>query len=440
MKNYSESITYTGAILDVWLPRRILYSQIPGLAVGIVYRGTLVYAKGFGYADVARGKKVTAQTCFRIASISKTFTAIAIAQLADTKKLRLGDRIGTHLSWVKGPLAKVTIKELLAHTSGTLRDGEESPWTSNMFPRLPTLKKWAARPLILSSYKNRFKYSNFGYALLGQVIENVSGLPYEDYVRENVLRKAGMPHTCVDFTPRSRKGLAIGYSRPFPEEKQRALGHISTNAFAAATGFLSNVTDLSNYLSAIVRKKLLSDRSWRGMARPLSQPRSDPKEGHYGLGLRIWNIAGHAAVGHTGSFAGFITAIALDPKSELGVIVLANSSDAPAGQISREILKMICTLQRIRRPYGKKKLRNAPRYAGTYRNQWEDKSIASLGNCLIAFDPERDSPLDDMAILSEKRPGVFLINTDDGFNSPGEEASFKGGGLRWGSKFCKRVR
>src|SRR3989344_2312820 len=128
MKNFSESIAYTGAILDEWLPRRILYSQIPGLAVGIVYRGKLVYAKGFGYADVAREKKVTVQMCFRIASISKTFTAVAIAQLADTKKLRPGDRIGTHISWVKGPLAKVTIEELLAHTSGALRDGEESPW------------------------------------------------------------------------------------------------------------------------------------------------------------------------------------------------------------------------------------------------------------------------------------------------------------------------
>src|SRR5262245_32710930 len=98
-KDYARAITSTAKILNAWLPGKIQYDRIPGLAVGIVHDGKLVYQKGFGYADVELKIPVTPGTCFRIASISKTFTAVALMQLAERGKIDLDDRIEAYLPW-----------------------------------------------------------------------------------------------------------------------------------------------------------------------------------------------------------------------------------------------------------------------------------------------------------------------------------------------------
>src|SRR5438034_334541 len=99
MANLDRALTATGRVLDAWLPLKIAYERVPGLSVGVTHRGRLVYAKGVGFADVEHAIAATPRTAYRIASNSKTFTAVAIMQLVEQGKVALDDRIAKHLAW-----------------------------------------------------------------------------------------------------------------------------------------------------------------------------------------------------------------------------------------------------------------------------------------------------------------------------------------------------
>ncbi len=243
-KDYSSSIKLTGKILDAWLPWKIKYSRLPGMAVGIVYREKLVYKKGFGYADVLTKRSVTPQTCFRIASISKTFTSFAVMQLVEKGKLRLTDKVAKYLPWFRarrGRLssADITVRELLSHSAGVFRDGVISHWENDRFPDLAGLKRSIGDKTIVPATRKRFKYSNFGFAILGQVVAAAAGIPFDEYIEKNILRPLGMKRTAPDVNSRNIKWLAKGYSRIIPDEKRFIFPNPPTKAYMPAAGFLS---------------------------------------------------------------------------------------------------------------------------------------------------------------------------------------------------------
>ena len=427
------SLKHAARILDAWLPSKTLYDRTPGLSVGIVYKGKLAYARGFGFADIEKRIRSTPDTCYRIASISKTFTAIAILQLAERGKLRLNDPIKKHLEWVDGDLKNITIRQLLSHTGGMTRDGNTPHWTNDRFPDLKTLEKSVAETDLVASYRNRFKYSNFGFALLGQVIERVSGMKYDEYVMKSIIKKIGMRHTKPDLTLESIRWLAKGYERPILGRKRRSFRHVPTHAYASATGFLSNVPDLAKYLSALsMGGRPLSITIQKEMTREVARTGTAGGKDGYGLGCMIREIRKHKVIGHGGSFAGFRTRMELDVKNDLGVIVLSNSIDGSPKEISKGIFETIYDLPGILNRYGKRKIKGLEKCEGIYRNRWRDVAVVSMGNCLLAFDPRENSPVGMVTILTEKGPGRFLINSKDVFDRIGEEARFRGKKLMWG--------
>lgn len=196
-KDYLKAIKYAIKIFDAWLPWKIQYDRVPGLAVGIVHNGKLIYQKGFGYADVELKIPMTPKTCFRIASISKTFTAVAIMQLVEQRKINLDDRIERYLPWFKvktknSDSSNITIRQVLSHTGGVFRDGNTPHWENDKFPNLAGLKKSISNKSIVFENLTRFKYSNFGFALLGEIIKKATGLNYDDYVTKHIIKKLGM--------------------------------------------------------------------------------------------------------------------------------------------------------------------------------------------------------------------------------------------------------
>ena len=201
--------------------------DIPGGAVAVVYDGRLIYARGFGYADVENKTPVQPDALFRIASVSKPITSAAIMKLVEDGKLQLDDRVApliTHLSPAPGATVDprwdvITIRQLLNHTGGWDRnkpnggfDPMFQPATAAAAVGAPapasaeTIIRWMKGMPLDFNPGAKFAYSNFGYAILGRVIERLSGMPYEEFVRSRVLEPAGAARTRVG---RTRLGDAL---------------------------------------------------------------------------------------------------------------------------------------------------------------------------------------------------------------------------------------
>jgi D-alanyl-D-alanine carboxypeptidase len=430
-EGYSKAIALTAKIADAWLPHKIRYDRIPGIAVGIVHNGKSVYRKGFGYADVEAKIPVTATTCFRIASISKTFTAVAIMQLLEAGKLALDNRVGKHLPWFKKQTAgtdsdNITIRQLLSHTGGVFRDGTSPHWEDSAFPDLDGLKKSVSGKTVVFENLTRFKYSNFGYALLGQIIEKASGLTYDAYVKKHIIGKLGLTRTATDFTSKNDVWLAKGYWRPIPGLQRKAFPHSETKAYASATGFLSNVTDLTAYLAALSLKRgneLVGRESKKEMFREHGPAAIEGS--FYGLGFGSYKASNRKLVGHTGGFAGFITQVSLDVENDIAVVTLTNTNDSTCAAINTGIFEMIYALADGKNDYSRgPTLKQQERFEGTDRSRWGDMVVVGVGPDLVAFDPRIHSPVIGGFLLKAAGRNKFTAKEPPGFDSPGEYVTF----------------
>ena len=448
-----RAVATTGRMLDAWLPLKIGYARVPGLSVGITYRGKLVYASGFGFADVENGIAATPKTAYRIASNSKTFTAVSIMQLVECGALALDDRIAKHLPWFKAKVkdrdaANITVRQALAHTGGVFRDGVTSHWTDDRFPTTTQLRGSVSTKTVVYENATRFKYSNFGFALLGAVIAKVSGSSYQAYVTESIIEPLGMKRTAPDLTPESRAWLAAGYSRPIPGQPRERFAHCKTNAYASATGFLSTVEDLAKYVGALslVRNttKLIGRESKKELFR---QHWTSPIDGSYGLGFDVSQVDGKRIVGHGGGFPGFITRVALNLDDDIGVIVLANANESPSGFIADGIFEAISRFASPANEYFTGPARpGLRRCEGAYRSRWGDRIVVSTGSRLIAFAPQTNSPVKEGTILRPVTSSSFVMDSPFSFDSPGERARFLGKDtdgsakrLVWGSQPHERI-
>ena len=209
-------------LLDKWIQHTRHKAHLPGLAIGLVHRGELLWGKGYGLANVEQGTPVTLDTRFRIASITKTFTATAIMQLRDAGKLSLDDPAADYLDWFDlryEDAPPITIRNLLTHTSGLPRDAHRPMWTDRRGVPLDefvetTRKRQPTRPPY-----DKFAYSNLGYSVLGSVIEAVTGDSWANYVQQHILDPLGMDDT-HPIPSADDSQLAVGY-RMLGEEYER---------------------------------------------------------------------------------------------------------------------------------------------------------------------------------------------------------------------------
>lgn len=421
-------IKYTENIINWWMPQKIQYDDIPGISIGIIHKGKVLYQKGFGYADIKNKKKINTESLFRVASMSKMFTAVALLQLQEQGKLKLDDPVSMHLLWFKGKnkigdLRKVTIQHILSHTSGLFRDGSKSYWHTHSFPK--KLKGTISSRSIVFKHSEQFKYSNHAYAILGEVIKKVSGLSYEEYVAKNIIETLDMKSTYPDLEPKALKHLARGYGRVIPGKKGREIfPYTPTYAYAPATGFISNVSDLAKFLGSLtfqsLAPRILSEKSKRTLFK-LQRKTGDGKA--YGLGFAISTITSkrRRLLGHGGGFAGYITQALFNPKDGLGVIVLTNSIDANAYSLCYGIFS---TLYYFIDTHFKKEFKGGI-YEGIYRERWGDDVIVQAGDSLLVFDARNNNPITkSKLLLMPQGKHIFKMETQEVFESPGELAIF----------------
>ena len=205
-RKYTEAVN----LLETWIEAVVDFDRLPGMSVAVAYDQELVYAKGFGYADVEKSVKATPGTIYNICSISKLFTAISLMQLRDAGKLELDDPVSKHLPWfapemITGDAQSPTLRDLLRHSSGLPCEPDHTVWLDperlnpsreDLIQRVSTLKM---------SYptNTEFNYSNLGYSLLGEVISGASGMDYEVYVQKHIMPGCPLDATDHNLTLRT---------------------------------------------------------------------------------------------------------------------------------------------------------------------------------------------------------------------------------------------
>ncbi len=415
------------ARLDVWLEGQRYRLDLPGFAVGVVYDQQLLWSKGYGYADVAQRIPSTDQTLYRIASISKTFAATAVVQLAERGKLSLDDPVSRHLKWFvprgSTPAAPPRIWNLLSHSAGLQREVPGSDYDALVSPDAESIES-ATRdtPLVLPP-QTRLAYSNYGYAVAGQLVQKVSGMPYADYLRDNVLRPLGMTATDVLEGDETRPGLAIPYGRrtpdgPRPIEQQIPM----TDAFESVGALVSSVSDLAKWASFQFRDSdtndgpVLTGASLRDMHRPhFLLP--DWSQG-WGLGWRLTRNDSGARIDHGGSLPGYKSGLLLDPSSRVAVILLMNAEDGPR-ELTAGILKLVA--DPVRRAAASSPAAapassaDLARFAGPYRDRFGGQvHVLAVTGGLQLLDPEAADIDASAVMLRQTGPVSFVTESPPG--------------------------
>ncbi|BAH39995.1 MAG TPA: hypothetical protein DGD08_12405 [Gemmatimonas aurantiaca] len=308
-------------------------------------RATL-YSRTEGLADRGSGTPVRDDTRFNLASLNKTFTAVAIAQLAEQGKLSLDDRVGRFLPrWANATVRdSVTIRQLLTHTAGMGQYWSSAGWNAAR-ERIRSVNDYAAvlasEPL-LSSPGTRFEYSNSGFIVLGAIIEAVSGTSYYAYVQRHILDRAGMTNTSFPAIDEVGGDVAVGYTSGVsgppraPDFTQSAPASLPNTVTlpgrgGPAGGGYSTAQDLVKFGEALLNDRLVS-RAWRdSLWTPRSKDPRAPASIRYGLGFSMTvDSAGRVIdVGHNGGTPGGGSELVIDPRNGTIIAALTNQ-DVPA--------------------------------------------------------------------------------------------------------------
>jgi len=412
---------------DSWLAFRQNFDRLPGLQAALWHEDGLVLSSAHGLADISRRTQLTASHLFRVASHSKTFTATAVFRLLEAGRLRLDDPVDAWLGWMVGqPLGDRTVRELLAHGGGVVRDGHDGDFwqLSRVFPNEYALRTAATDRADVLPANQEFKYSNVGYALLGQVVEAASGTSYAEYLKAQVVDPLGLRHTGPELDPSRAHEYATGYSSLAYADARLPVDHVDTGALAAAAGFYSSAEDMCSFASAhfLGDQRLLTDRSKRLMQH--GEWKVEGSETHYGLGFQIHEIGGRRLVGHSGGYPGHSTGTLLDPAGRLALSVLTNAIDGSAMDMVTAAVGLINLAAESPHPGTAVDPVTVDRLCGRYANLWGVLDIVRLGGGLYAIDPTAADPAQDQRKLDVTGPTTARIGHTRGYDSSGEALEF----------------
>ncbi|MCO5228609.1 MAG: beta-lactamase family protein [Thermomicrobiales bacterium] len=402
MTNDTKAIKSALEYASKWLTFQHEYNPYVGAQVAVRVDHELLMNEAFGYADLENNLSLSTNHLFRIASHSKTFTSVAVMQLVEQRKLRLDDTVGQHIpELAKSALSEVTVRHLLSHTGGVIRDGSEADWwkLTKPFPNRKELLALAKKHGKVFDPDVEFKYSNIGFSLLGIIIEHASGSPYRTYVTTNIVEKLGLSDTGPDLNMDRIDDYAVGHSSRIHGPHRIPIEHIDTFEESSATGFYSTAAELTDYFQAHIPgdTRLITDASKRKMQQKIGEAEGGE---WYGLGLVINKIGGRTYYGHSGGYPGHITMSKVDRERKLSLSVLTNASDGPAALFAASILALIdlALTTDAKTPPGKAK--DLKRFEGRFATLGVITDIAALGGRLYALAPSLDDPA-SMAIELE---------------------------------------
>ncbi len=396
----------TTAMLDAFIRREMADKQLPGISVALVDGSSIVWQQGYGFSDPKTKTPITADTVFRVGSVSKLFTDIAVMQQVEQGKLDLDAPVTKYLPDFRPRDSfnkPVTLRELMSHRAGLVREPPTGNYFDSTAPTLAATVRSLNQTTLVYAPEMRTKYSNAGIATVGYVLEKTQKQPFADYLKRALLAPAGMTHSSFKPTPEIEKNLARAqmwtvFGKTF-EAPRFELG------IAPAGSMYTTIGDLAGFASALfaadnnspgaIVKKATLEQMWT------PQFAASGQKSGFGLGFALSDLDGHRKVGHGGAIYGFSTQFSLLPDDKLGVIVVATEdfSNGVTLRIADAALKAMLA-ERENKPIPQPEITlpidsgAAKKFAGRYANGEK------------AFD------------LIERADGnLFIINTDGGFEA-----------------------
>ena len=296
----------------------------PGCAVLVAKSGNILFQKGFGYANLELDAPVKPESVFRIGSITKQFTAIAILQLVEQEKIALNDSVQKFIKNYHSKGKTITIENLLTHTSG-IKPYEE------IDAKIPNAIRvdFSPETLIDSLDKlpldfvpgSKYQYCNSNYFLLGKIIEEISAMPYQEYLKQYIFKPIGLTSTYYDNHDEIIKNRVDGYTNI--EKGYRNTGFISMSTVYSAGALLSNVKDLYRWHQALYNGELIKNETFQKAIKPYQF--IDGKMSYYGYGFFIRKENGEKSIGHGGAIDGFRAMEIYYPEKDIFIALLCNN-------------------------------------------------------------------------------------------------------------------
>jgi CubicO group peptidase (beta-lactamase class C family) len=317
------------ARVDEYLNAAMKVKRFAGTVL-IARNGQPLVSKGYGMANIEDGVANTPQTKFRLGSVTKQFTSMAVMMLQERGKLSVSDLVCKYVSDCPAAWQPITIRNLLTHTSGIPN-----------YTALPDFRNFGRTPMtpaaIVDLFKNqpldfapgdKYSYSNSGYILLGYIIERASGKSYQDFLRENIFGPLGMVNSGYDGTM-LLSHRAAGYAYDATSNSEINAAYMDMSIPFAAGALYSTVGDLLLWDQALYTERLLPRKSLDEMFTPF--------KGNYAYGWSVGKEFDRRSISHGGSIYGFASYIARYPDDHVTVVVLTNHEGAPAGGIARDL-------------------------------------------------------------------------------------------------------
>lgn len=436
-------------VVETWLDAERSYERIPAISAALVHDQEVLWTGAAGQADPESGRPATAGTAYSICSISKLFTAIGVMQLRDAGRLRLDDRVSDLLPWfeLRDPFPDsppVTVRALLTHSSGLPRESDYPYWVTPFdFPDRDQVRRRLPDQEMLYPADRYYQYSNLGLTLAGEIVAELSGAPYADYVRERILEPLGMDSTWPEIGeyPEPER-LAIGYSATRRDGSRTRLPPFRVEGISPAAGFASTVEDLARFASWQFRvleaggDGVLGANTLREMQRV--QWLDADWDVARGLGFGVYREDGVTYVGHSGLCPGYRSTVQLRTDKHLAAAVMMNAIALSPSHLAVEAIRLVegavdeAIDEAIAMEDGLLPADYAPselpaefeRFVGSYdESPWGGESavVAWQGGLAILWLPTL-YPSDELTLLEHVEGNVFRRIRDDG--EPGEAYEF----------------
>jgi CubicO group peptidase (beta-lactamase class C family) len=413
--------------------------HVPGMAIGIIKDGKLIFSKGFGVRSLLTQNAVDSETLFGIASNTKAFTAAALGLLVDEKKINWDDKVTKYIPEFSlyDPLAtqEMTIRDLLCHRSGLatgagdlMHDPDSTDFTVNeIIYNLRYLKP-------KYSFRSKFAYDNNLYLVAGEVIARVSKMRWEDFIEQRILKPLDMKNSAASYYGCSKNPNIIDAHKLMNDTIKPVARYTSTKDDAAG-GIYSNVVDMSKWLLMLMNngkygedgnKQLLSEQTVREllsaqMAIAVGKPGAyNTHFAAYGLGWFLLDAKGYKLVVHTGEDVGMVSEVSMIPELKLGIIVLTNNESNAIDAITYQIMDSYVDVKNIdessksfarsnSNEQSARRLKDSlfnevtqrqltyhpdlRQFAGTYHDQWFGNVTISIRSDRLWFEAQRSRQL-----------------------------------------------
>ena len=423
----SASVAVQADKVDDYVKSEMQRQHLPGLSIVVIKDQKIVKVQGYGLANIELNVPATPETVYKIGSVSKQFIATGIMLLVQDGKIKLDDSISQYLSGTPESWKPITIRHLLTHTSGIVREA----------PGFDPLKIQSDADVIKTAYPlplrfapgEKYEYCNVGYFSLAEIIRIVSGRPWGDFLAARVFKPLGMNATRTtdmrDLVPNRANGY-VWRDGKF---------HNASIYFALrpSGAFLSTVLDLAKWEEAIAKEKVLKqavfDQMWTAVKL------NDGKTEAYGYGWALDDVRGHKLVGHGGSLPGFRAQYARFVDDKVTVVVLTNGDNANAFSIARGVANLYIPNLLPVRNVARVDPKVLDVYVGQYQGSQAVITIAREGNKLtvqqgpdpnnkVEMSPESptdffmvDQPNTTFSFVKDETGQMFMVRKVDGRES-----------------------